>query len=151
MKKYIAYIFFVCLNLGFILLQSKDGFSQTNQIHGNQKIMNNATPVSKDNPPVTGITAGRARALAGGVLALISVIIGVVAKVRAARSGTSGRWRSWAITALVVALISIGLSVVHLSTATGAFGSGSGRAGAIVALVVGLVGVTISTLALRSK
>ena len=90
--------------------------------------------------PVRGITAGRARSLVGGVVSLISLVIGGLALVRNGRAG--------AIVALVLGLIGIVLSVVHLGGSTGGFGTGSGRAGAIVALVLGLIGTNLGGLAL---
>lgn len=98
------------------------------------------------------MTSGRARALIGAVVALISVVIGGLALARSA--GRLGNWngRTGAIIGLTLGLIGMVLSVVHLGTSTGGFGSGSGRAGAIVALVLGLIGVNLGGLALaRSR
>ena len=98
------------------------------------------------------ITSGRARALVGAVVALVSVVIGAVALARSARRTGTGNGRSGAVMALVLGLVGIVLSVVHLGMSTGGFGTGSGRAGAIVALVLGLVGVNLGGLALaRSR
>lgn len=96
---------------------------------------------------VKGITTGRASAIAVGVLALISVIIGWRAKLRS-NSVTSNK-RAGAVGAIMLALISIILCIVHLSTSAGAvFGSGSGKAGVIVALVLGVSGMVLGWLAL---
>jgi hypothetical protein len=92
------------------------------------------------------ITSGRARALVGAVVGLISLIIGGLALARA-RQGT-GNGRAAAIVALMLGVIGIILSVVHLGTFTGGFGTGSGRAGAIVALVLSLIGITLGGLTL---
>lgn len=106
---------------------------------------------------VRGITAGRARSLAGGVIALISLILGWRAKVRSnparfSGAGNDGRKRTQAIIALSLGGIAILLSVIHLATSAGAvYGSGSGKAGAIVALVLALGGAALSGLALRSS
>ena len=90
------------------------------------------------------ITTGRARSLVGGVVGLISVIIGGLALAR--------NWRTGAVVGSVLGLIAMILSVVHLGTTTGGFGTGSGRAGAIVALVLGLIGVSLGGLVLvRSR
>ena len=107
---------------------------------------NNATVKTYSN--VKGITAGRGKSLIGGVLGLVSLIIGWRAKVRIARHQHA---RPMAITALVLGLVAIGLSIVHLANVTGGFGTGGGKAGAIVALVFGLGGSIFSWLALRSK
>ena len=93
-----------------------------------------------DVKPAAGeITTGRARSLVGGVVGLISVIVGGLALARAA--GRLG------IVALMLGLIAMILSVIHLATFTGGFGTGSGRAGAIVALVLGLIGTSLGGLA----
>ncbi|HEY3040084.1 MAG TPA: DUF6223 family protein [Pyrinomonadaceae bacterium] len=103
-------------------------------------------------PGATGITAGRARALVGVVVALISLVIGGLALARSAGRVGTGNGRAGAIVALVLGLIGMVLSVVHLGTSTGGFGTGSGRAGAIVALVLGLIGMNLGGLALaRSR
>lgn len=95
--------------------------------------------------PMNGaITTGRARSLVGGVVGLISVIIGGLALARNGRTG--------AVVGSALGLIAMILSVVHLGTTTGGFGTGSGRAGAIVALVLGLIGVSLGGLVLaRSR
>ncbi len=94
---------------------------------------------------------GRARSMVGGVVALISLVIGGLALARAGRIET-GNGRAGAIVALVLGLIGVVLSVVHLGSSTGGFGTGSGRAGAIVALVFGLIGMNLGGLALaRSR
>lgn len=96
-----------------------------------------------DVPP-GAMTAGRARSLVGGIVSLISVIIGGLALSRSA--GRAG------IVALALGLIGMILSVIHLGTSTGGFGTGGGRAGAIVALVLGLIGVNLGGLTLaRSR
>ena len=98
------------------------------------------------------ITSGRARALIGVVVALISVVIGGIALARSAGRLGNGNGRTGAIIALIMGLIGMVLSVVHLGTSTGGFGTGSGRAGAIVALVLGLIGLNLGGLVLaRSR
>lgn len=92
-----------------------------------------------DVPP-GAMTSGRARALVGGVVGLISLIAGGVAL---ARGG-----RTVAMLAVVLGLIGIVLSVVHLASFTGGFGTGSGRAGAILAIVFSLIGMGLGGLAL---
>jgi len=103
------------------------------------------------DPPAGAMTSGRARSLVAVAVGLISLIVGVVARVRARRS-SDRNGRAGATVALVAGLIGIVLSVVHLATYTGGFGTGSGRAGAIVALVLALIGMTLGGLALaRSR
>lgn len=99
-----------------------------------------------DIKPAAGeITSGRARALVGAVMGLISLVVGGVAVAR-----SSGR--ALAIAALLLGLIGMILSVVHLGTSTGGFGTGGGRAGAIVGLVLSLIGTSLGGLALaRSR
>ena len=99
------------------------------------------------------LTAGRARALVGAVVGLISLVVGGLALARSAGRIGTGNGRTAAIVALVLGLIGVVLSVVHLgSSSTGGFGTGGGRAGAIVALVLGLIGISLGGLALaRSR
>lgn len=100
--------------------------------------------------PAGAITSGRARALVGAVVALISLIVGAVALARS--KARNGNGRAGAIVALALGLIGMILSVVHLATSTGGFGTGSGRAGAIVGLVLGLIGTSLGGLAMaRSR
>lgn len=146
MKKFSLYILPACLTLAFFFLITEKSISQADQ---ESKV---DTTAHSDNdgasPYVAGLTAGRARSLVGGVVALISLIIGWRVKVRSAVSSGS---KSWPIAGLVLGLIAIALSVVHLANVTGGFGTGGGKAGAIVALVLGLIGTSLSGLALRRK
>lgn len=147
MKKFIPYIFIAWLSVGFFLLTMTKVLSQENQPDTTNSI---TTTADGDSPAVKGITTGRARALAGAVVGLISLGIGWWAKIRSTRG--TGNGRTCAIVALVLGLVGIILSVVHLSVTTGAvFGSGSGKAGAIVALVLALIGVTLGRMALHSR
>jgi hypothetical protein len=99
-----------------------------------------------------GITNGRARALVGAVVGLISLVTGGLALARSTGRFGAGNGRAGAIVALALGLIGMVLSVAHLGGSTGGFGSGSGRAGAIVALVLGLIGMNLGGLALaRSR
>ncbi|MGF6930028.1 hypothetical protein QFZ48_005528 [Chitinophaga sp. W2I13] len=136
-KKHIPFIFFI----GLFILTTEKVFSQT-------------TP-DGTSPAVSGITTGRAQALVGAIIALISLIMGWRAKARSRSTHLTGNRQNKptaAIIALSLGAIAIILSVVHLSTSAGAvFGSGSGKAGAIVALVLALTGATLSGLALRPK
>lgn len=102
--------------------------------------------------PTGAMTSGRARALVGAVVGLISVLIGGLALARSTGRLGNGSGRAGAIVALVLGLIGLVLSVVHLGSSTGGFGTGGGRAGAIVALVLGLIGMNLGGLALaRSR
>jgi|SRR5215213_301393 len=98
--------------------------------------------------PQMGITTGRAQALVGVLVGLISLVIGGLALARSAGRIGSGNGRAGATVALVLGLIGMVLSVTHLSRSTGGFGTGGGRAGAIVALVLGLIGMNLGGLAL---
>ena len=99
-----------------------------------------------------GITSGRARALVGVVVGLISLVVGGLTLARSAGRIGTGNGRAGAIVALVLGLIGMVLSVLHLAQSTGGFGTGGGRAGAIVALVLGLIGMNLGGLALaRSR
>jgi len=97
-----------------------------------------------------GITAGRARALAGGIIGLISLVIGWRAKNQSGRQDDNARGN--AITALVFGSIGVILSIVHLAATSGAvFGSGSGKAGAIVALILSTVGFILGWFVIRKQ
>ena len=142
MKKYVPFILSMCLIIGFSSLTALQVFSQS--------------APDGTSPAVTGITAGRARSLAGGVIALISLIIGwranSINRSSPGNNGNNTNKRTQAIIALSLGGIAIILSLVHLSTSAGAvLGSGSGKAGAFVALVLALIGMALGGLALRPK
>lgn len=140
----------VWLSVGFSFLTMTKVFSHENQKENQPDTTNSKTTTDGDSPVVKGITTGRARALAGAVVSLISLGIGWRAKIRSTRGASNGR--TGAIVALVLGLVGIILSVVHLSVTAGAvFGSGSGKAGAIVALVLGFIGIILGGMALRSR
>jgi hypothetical protein len=139
MKKYAPFILSGCLLIALSFLMPENICAQ---------------PAGNDTSrAVTGITPGRAKSLAGGVIALISLIAGWRAK--KARPGEPARSRNkrmLGIISLSLAGIAIILSLAHLSTSAGAvFGSGSGKAGAIVTLALALIGATLGGLSLRSK
>ncbi|PST81812.1 hypothetical protein C7T94_18260 [Pedobacter yulinensis] len=97
-----------------------------------------------ENAPVTGLTAGRSKSIAAGLLAVVSVVGGGMAKIR--------RRRTLAKIGLTTGLVAVLISLIHLSTSAGAaLGSGSGKAGAFIALVLGLIGSSLSGLVLRQK
>lgn len=143
MKKYVSCFLSALLIIGFSFLPGKVS-AQTSQADTPNNIQ-----TTKETPPVKGITSGRARALATGVLGLSSLIIGWWARARSAKGVSNVR--SWSVTALMLGLICIVLSITQLATTRGGFGTGGGKAGAIVALVPALIGVTLSSLALRTK
>ncbi len=135
MDKFIPYILSAWLIIGLTFLPPLKVFSQTD--------------AQQASAPVKGITPGRARALAGTAVCLLSVGIGWWAQKRA--SGGTGNGRTGAIIALLLGITGIVLSGIHLVITAGAvFGSGSGKAGAIVGLVLGLIGISLGGLALRS-
>jgi hypothetical protein len=149
MAKNISCIFTPLATIIFSFLVIEKAFSQI-QENKIDTTSNVTTVPNKSSAYVKGITAMRARALAGVVLGLSSLIIGW----RAKRSLTKGsnNSRNGAILALVLGSISFILSVIHLSITAGAvFGSGSGKAGAIVAIVLSLIGITFGGLALRAN
>jgi hypothetical protein len=86
------------------------------------------------------ITPGRLNSIIAGLIGLVSVIVGAMALVRSAHTGSR---RFMTIMALTLGLVCIVLSVLHLARTTGGFGTGKGRAGAIVALVLGLTGMIL--------
>jgi hypothetical protein len=146
MKKCIIGILSAWLIIGFMLLPGRV-FSQSNQ---ENKIKTDSATQGGNSTYVSGITAGRAKALVGTAAGLISFIIGWRTKVRSSRGATNKG--TGAKVAFALGIIAIVLSVVHLSTSAGAvFGSGSGKAGAIFALLLGLIGMTLGGLALRQK
>jgi hypothetical protein len=144
MKKYIQCILSVWLLAGFTFFVSGKAFSQTSHEAIKTEAAEGVTTVNDNGSTyVKGITSGRARSLVGGVLGLISLIIGWRARVRPSHTGAK--------LAITLGLIAIVLSIVHLSTVAGAvFGSGSGKAGAIVALPLAISGVILGGLTLRS-
>jgi hypothetical protein len=145
MKYFVPFVISASMIIAFSLVAPDKAFSITGQAQQSDTTSNDSDETS---PYVKGITAGRAKSLVGGVLGLISLIIGWRAKVRLANNHSA---KSLAITALVLGLVAIGLSVAHLVNVTGGFGTGGGKAGAIVALVLGVVGSTLGGLALQTK
>ena len=130
MKKNIRYLLSICLIVGSIVLLAEKTFSQEKSTY------------------VKGMTAGRARALIGVGVGLLSLGIGWAAKARHAKNAQNGP--RGAVVAIVLGIIGIVLSIVHLSVTAGAvFGSGSGKAGAIVAFVPNLIGIAFGWLVLR--
>jgi catechol 2,3-dioxygenase-like lactoylglutathione lyase family enzyme len=100
------------------------------------------------------VTAGRARALVAGVVALIGLVLGGLALARSARRAGAGSvsGQGGAIVAAAVALIGVVLGALHVATSTGGLGTGSGRGGAVVAMVMGLIGMALGALAVaRSR
>jgi hypothetical protein len=89
--------------------------------------------------PAGEMTSGRARALVGVAVGLISVVIGVVTLLRS-------KSQVGAIVALVLGLLGVVLGIIHLATSTGGFGTGGGRAGAIVGLVLSLIGIVLGAI-----
>ncbi len=150
MKKHIAYILSAWLILGITFLVTEKVLSQTNEKEDSVETTDSVRSVPGETSAyVTGITPERAKSLVGGVIGLLSLVMGWRTKVRS--SGGAGSKRTGAIVALVLGLMGILLSVVHLSTSVSAvFGSGSGKAGAIMGLALSLIGTTLGGLALRS-
>jgi len=137
MEKYALLILLGCLLIGLSFLISVNAFAQSTGDGTSQT--------------VTGITSGRAKSLAGGLIALISLIMGWRAKAGSNITALSRNKRTQAIIALSFAGIAIILSIIHLSTSAGAvFGSGSGKAGAIATLVLAFIGAGLGGLALHS-
>ena len=143
MAKYVFYVLLAVSISGPCFLSVKSAFSQTSQT----EIVSDTVDKSQT---VKGITGGRARSLAGGIVGLVSLVMGWSAKRRWKRDNGNGR--NLARLALVLGLISTIFSVVHLANTAGAvYGSGSGKAGAIVALLPGSIGIILSWSVLRQK
>jgi len=152
MKKCITYVLSACLIICLTYLVTEKTFSQSNSKENKTKTTDSITAKPDGTSPyVSGITGGRAKALVGGLIGLISLVIGGRAKVRSASAGTGNR-RTGAKLALALGLIAIVLSIVHLTTSAGAvFGSGSGKAGAIFGVVLGFIGMILGGMALRKN
>lgn len=143
MRKFIPCILSLCLAVGLSIATEAIAFAQSDE---DQKT---ESASKKDSAYVSGITSARARSLVGGVLGLLSLIIGWRAKARSTVNPKIAR--PWSIASLVSGLAAMILSIVHLANHTGDFGTGGGKAGAIVALVLGLMGTTLGVVALRQS
>ena len=99
--------------------------------------------VSMDSVGFYTLSAGRLGAIAGGLLGLTGIIIGVLALARPAGRFGTGSGPRGGIIALVAGLIGIALGAVVVATSDEGIGTGNGRAGAYVALVVGLIAVVL--------
>jgi hypothetical protein len=145
MKSFIPYVLSVCLITGFAFLVPENVFSQTSQ--GGIKTEETDSPTTRNEDSYTyvkGITTGRAISLVGGVMGLISLIIGWRAKVRSSQKGAK--------IAITLGLLAIFSAIVHLSVVAGAvFGSGSGKAGSLAALPLAIIGAILGGLTLRSR
>ena len=140
MKNNIPFILLACTFIAVLILETNVALSQ-NKIDAPEQAQQAETYVK-------GFTSGRVKSVVGGVIALLSVIIGL----RVKRRGTSEpRPRSLAITGLVLGIAALALSILHLASTSGGFGTGGGKAGAIVALVLGMSGAILSALSLRGK
>ena len=91
---------------------------------------------------VQGMTVRRLWATTGAVLAIASVVFGVVALVRPA----SGRFGG--IVAVVAGLIGVVNGALVVALASGGPGSGNGVVGGAGALVLGLIGMSLGVMAL---
>lgn len=145
MKNSISQLIVIWVTIAFSVLALQNAFAQAD--HENSE----ATSDNSDVKPtyVTGLTSARAQSLVGGVVGLISLVIGWRVKNR--QSVRTGSGRSWAVMALALGAIAIILSLVHLASITGGFGTGGGKAGAIVSLTLGLIGTVVNSLVLRRK
>ena len=143
MKKYVPYLLSACLIAGITFLVPGKVFSQKDK---EESKVEETLPATNEEGHTykKGITPGRAGSLLGGVIGLISVIIGWRAKVRSTPKGAK--------VAITLGLLAILLAMIHLSFVAGAvFGSGSGKAGSLVALLLAVIGITLGGLTLRSR
>ncbi|MFD2960182.1 MULTISPECIES: DUF6223 family protein [Olivibacter] len=148
MKTVTSYLLMIGWIVGFSFLAITAVYSQEGTIDNQSEMTTVKDETGEHYSAVQGITTGRARALVGGVMSLLSLGAGWRAKNIA--TSNKGKGRTAAIVALIFGVIGIVLSIIHLSITAGAvFGSGSGKAGAIVALVLGLIGVVLSGSVLR--
>lgn len=92
------------------------------------------------------MTTGRVRAIGFAVIGLVSVVVGIVAFVRAGR----GKGKIGAIIAVLLGIAGLLFSIMHIVAST-AFGTGGGRLGAIVALVLALIGTIFGGLAFTRR
>ncbi|MEJ7644581.1 MAG: DUF6223 family protein [Chryseolinea sp.] len=146
MRRSISVILSACFSIVFSFLTAGDVFAQNDQGDSTELT---SSQTEGTTTYVSGLTPGRAKSLVGGVLGLLSLIIGWRTKVHA-KSNTNGA-RTWPIAALVSGLAAVVFSVVHVTESAGGFGTGGGKAGAIVAIVLGLTGAALSSLAIRSR
>jgi hypothetical protein len=138
------YILSVCIVLSLCFLG-------TNRIYSQTPDTTISSTTTSDSGYVKGVTPMRARALAGGILGLISLIISWRARSRSV-AGIGNKGRNGAVVALLLGAIAIVLSIIHLSVTAGAvFGSGSGKAGAIVAIFLNSIGMVLAALALKKS
>jgi Family of unknown function (DUF6223) len=137
------YVALLCLAVAMIICTSHMALSQS-------ELRSTGESVSQDNDTyVKGITPARARSLVGGVLGILSIIIGW--RVRTSKAGNNKTAKPWILTGMILGLTAIIFSVVHLAVTPGGFGTGGGKAGAIATLGLGVAGSTLSGRALRSR
>jgi hypothetical protein len=90
------------------------------------------------------VGTGRAVPSAAAVVALTSVVMGVLA----VRSRRTPGGRARAVVAVALGLISAAVGGVHAANAAGGLGTGNGLAGAVIAVFLGLIGIVIGALTL---
>src|SRR5262249_14901885 len=88
---------------------------------------------------VYGLTSRRLWATRAGVLALVGVVTGGLARRHPAGRVGPGNGKIWAVVALVAGLIAVVNGGLNLATAKGGPGSGNGVVGGAAALVLGLI------------
>lgn len=90
---------------------------------------------------VYGLTTQRFWATSAAGLALVGVVIGGLALVRAARRIGPGQGKNGAVVALGAGLLAAVVGGLLLAIANGGPGTGNGVVGAAAALVLGLIGM----------
>jgi hypothetical protein len=140
----VTYIIAALLFIGFSILPSEKIFSQQDTA-----VKSTNTKNEKADTYVSGLTSARARSLVGGIIGIVSVVIGF--RVRSRRNAIQDKTKIWRKVALALGVLAVVLSVIHLAGNTGAFGTGGGKAGAIVALVLGICGMIVNGVALRAE
>ena len=137
------YVARLCLSVAMLICSSHMVLSQS-------ALRSTGESVNQENYTyVKGITSARARSLVGGVLGILSIIIGL--RMKARKAGNKKNAKPWILAGMILGLTAIIFSVVHLAVTSGGFGTGGGKAGAIVALVLGVAGATLSGRGLRSR
>ncbi|MDW5325801.1 DUF6223 family protein [Plantactinospora sp. KLBMP9567] len=98
------------------------------------------------------ISSGRIGSIVAGLLGLAGVVVGGLARARAAGRIGTGSGRRGAMVALALGIVGVVIGGVVAATSNGNIGTGNGLGGAIVAVALGLVSMALGGLALtRSR
>ncbi|AVT28752.1 hypothetical protein C6361_03720 [Plantactinospora sp. BC1] len=98
---------------------------------------------------VTTMSPGRIGSIVAGLLGLVGIVVGALARARSTGRLGTGNARRGALTAIALGLVGALIGAVVVATSDGGLGTGNGLGGAIVALALGATGMLLGGLTLN--